>query len=94
MSCGEERRLFLQAYLDGELDLARTLEMEGHLAQCEECTATLAADRALRAALADPSFSYAPPARMEERLRRQLAGATQPVRALWRPGRRWPPPCP
>ena len=36
MDCNETRRL-LDAYVDGELELTRQLDMEAHLAACSTC---------------------------------------------------------
>jgi anti-sigma factor RsiW len=38
----------LGAYVDGELDAAKLLEIEGHVTQCETCSERIALDRALR----------------------------------------------
>ncbi len=38
----------LGAYVDGELDAAKLLEIEGHVTQCETCRERIALDRALR----------------------------------------------
>ena len=38
----------LGAYVDGELDAAKLLEIEGHVTQCEICSERIALDRALR----------------------------------------------
>ena len=38
----------LGAYVDGELDAAKLLEIEGHVTQCETCRERIALDKALR----------------------------------------------
>ena len=38
MNCDEAER-FLDAYLDGELELSQQLELEQHLSGCPECAA-------------------------------------------------------
>ncbi len=38
----------LGAYVDGELDASKLLEVEGHVAECETCRERIALDRALR----------------------------------------------
>jgi anti-sigma factor RsiW len=50
MTCAEARA-WLDAYLDGELDVARAVEIERHLAECPDCAAMLASRRALGRAL-------------------------------------------
>ena len=57
MSCGEPASRLLEAYLDGELDLVRSLEVERHLAECELCAAALSSHRALRSARRHPGPS-------------------------------------
>jgi len=60
MTCDES--LKTQAYLDGELDAAQSLEVEAHLEQCAECQA-LAADHAdLKEAMAGAAYHRAPAA--------------------------------
>lgn len=36
MTCEQAQKL-IHAYVDGELDLLRNLEIEGHLGECELC---------------------------------------------------------
>ncbi len=48
--CREYARL-LGAYLDGELDAGKLLEIEGHLASCEGCHERVQLDRAMRGTL-------------------------------------------
>ena len=40
MSCRETQEL-LHGYVDGQLDLVRSLEMERHFRECPACTATM-----------------------------------------------------
>lgn len=48
--CREYARL-LGAYIDGELDAAKLLEIEGHVASCEGCRERVELDRAMRGTL-------------------------------------------
>src|SRR4051794_39494651 len=41
----------LGAYLDGELDAGKLLEIEGHVAGCESCRERVELDRAMRGTL-------------------------------------------
>src|ERR1700712_1843649 len=60
MTCDEA--LKTQAYLDGELDAARSLEVEAHLEHCAQCQ-TLAMDHAdLKSAMAGATYHRAPAA--------------------------------
>jgi mycothiol system anti-sigma-R factor len=66
---------FVAGYLDGELDLSRTIEMETHLQVCEECAQELEAQQALRAALHRSSLAYAAPQALRERIQSSLQAA-------------------
>jgi len=61
MNC-DDAKGFLDAYLDGELELSQQLELEQHLSGCAECQAVLKERREFRAffSAAAPSF-MAPP---------------------------------
>ena len=61
MNCDDAER-FLDAYLDGELELSQQLELEQHLSGCPECQAALKQRREFRAFFnaAAPNFK-APP---------------------------------
>src|SRR5579862_6266999 len=77
MSCELTQR-FVSGYLDGELDLVRTIEMETHLKSCAGCARELESQQALRAALQRGSLAYAAPAALRERIQssvRALSGA-------------------
>ena len=71
MSCKLTQR-FVPGYLDGELDLSRTIEMETHLQVCAECARELERLQALRAALQRGSLAYAAPAGLRERIQSSL----------------------
>ncbi len=87
MNC-EELRLLLHAYFDGELDAARSLEAEKHLANCPGCQRQLADQQAMRQALAAPELYF----RAGAALRRRIGGALAKVaRAEAASVRRWLP---
>lgn len=71
MSCKLTQR-FVPGYLDGELDLSRTIEMETHLQVCAECTRELERLQALRAAFQRGSLAYAAPSALRERIQSSL----------------------
>jgi anti-sigma factor RsiW len=89
MSCGEPASRLLEAYLDGELDLVRSLEMERHLSECELCSAALRRQRALRSALGDGSLYYEAPKGLEDRVRRELRKASKDSKSDALGGWRW-----
>jgi len=83
MAC--DRTLLSQAYLDGELDPAAALAIEAHLAECAECSALIAANGSLSAALRQVPRRHAAPHGLEARIQRALDGVDdQPAREHWR----------
>jgi anti-sigma factor RsiW len=83
MSCQEAHRL-IDAYVDQELDLVRSLDFERHLEDCGECRALREQVEELRSALRIHSPYFAAPEGLEERIRGQLrrlpAAQTRTVR--------------
>jgi len=59
VNCAEARTL-LDAYVDDELDLARSLEIERHLEGCPACTRAVENRRVLGAAIRSGSLVYEP----------------------------------
>ncbi len=88
MSCKLTQR-FVPGYLDGELDLSRTIEMETHLQICADCARELLQQRGLRAALQRNQLAYAAPSALQEKIQSSLRSAAPveaPERATsWRP---------
>ena len=80
MSCKLTVR-FVPGYLDGELDLSRTIEMETHLESCADCARELERQQQLRAALQRSSLAYAAPAALREKIQASLRSAVPPVEA-------------
>jgi anti-sigma factor RsiW len=83
VSCKLTQR-FVPGYVDGELDLSRTIEMETHLQVCGDCARELARQQALRAALQRSSLGYAAPEALRERIQSSLR-ASNPAAAAERP---------
>ena len=83
MSCVEPRP-FVDAYLDGELDLAAALALEQHLAQCDVCSEACAAGRRLRSAIGADAMYFRAPAELRDTL--AAAAGIRPQRT----GRRIP----
>jgi anti-sigma factor RsiW len=75
---------FIHAYVDGELDLARSLEIEQHLRECQACASAYHNQTALRSALRDRSLYHSAPAGLEKRVRSSLRRE-----ARSEVGRRW-----
>jgi anti-sigma factor RsiW len=85
MSC-EETKNNLHAYLDGELDVVRSVEFEEHLKGCPACSRAHQEYRSLRAAMASPSLYFDAPRSLERKVRsavRKVACA-KTARPVWR----------
>ena len=67
MNCQETQHL-IHAYLDGELDLVKSLEIEEHLQGCQACSQTYQNQQALRAALNAGSLYFRSPAPLRKRI--------------------------
>src|ERR1700688_3412156 len=80
MSCDLTQH-FVSGYLDGELDLVRTIEMETHLKSCPACAHELESQQALRAALQRSSLAYAAPAVLRDRIQSSLSSLYASSRA-------------
>ena len=83
MKC-EEIRHFIDAYLDGELDSARQIEVEQHLTNCPSCRSLLEERQAFRAFFVAAVSDYKAPPQLEAKV---LAAVRQvPTRrkvSLW-----------
>ena len=75
-----ERNL-LHAYLDDELDLMRSMELEDHLVECSDCAQEVASYRAVRESVQAASLRHKAPAEFVSRLRNELQKQEQPNRA-------------
>jgi anti-sigma factor RsiW len=84
MSCDEAESL-LDAYLDGELELTRKLELEQHLSGSPECQTALEQRREFRAFFATAAPAYKAPQELREKV---LAITRQDAAQPRRPGRR------
>jgi anti-sigma factor RsiW len=57
LSCQKAQEL-IHGYLDGELDLVRSLEVEQHMHECEICARTYRSQTTLRSSLQHESLYY------------------------------------
>ena len=71
MNC-QESESQRQAYLDGELDLTRSLELEEHLRECSECAQAFDSIRLLQKSLRSDALRFQPPVSLEKRVRSAL----------------------
>lgn len=83
MSC-QITQEFIHAYVDGELDLARSLEVEQHVKECQVCATAYQNQTALRSAFKDSSLYHSAPPSLEKRIRSSLRRE-----AKSEVGRRW-----
>ena len=87
MSCQQTREL-IHGYLDGELDLVKSLEIEAHLKDCHACAQTCKGIRDLQLAVGNGALRFDPPANLEGRLRtaltRDSAPDPKPLTVRWR----------
>ena len=84
----EEANRLLHAYIDGELDPAKTLELEAHLAENPSVRAACERLREMSAAIRDKADYHAAPAWLEARVRAAIpAGrkdaSARPTRWRW-----------
>ena len=88
MNCDETRQL-IHGYVDGELDLVRSLEIEQHLRDCAACAQARDGLQALRDSLHTEGLYYKPTASFKDRIRVSLrqAASVKPTapRQSWRP---------
>jgi len=81
MTC-QDMQHWMHGYLDGELDLVRNLEMEGHLQTCPACAQALANYRSLQSALRNDAFYFKAPNSLETRIRSSLGKTQSRTRTL------------
>ncbi|HET7112577.1 MAG TPA: anti-sigma factor [Pyrinomonadaceae bacterium] len=88
MSCDETPDL-IHGYLDGELDLVKSMEVEKHLQDCDACTQTHQAIRSVQSAAGHNGVRFDPPANLEKRLRSTLRRKNEPERKSFVVHWRW-----
>lgn len=88
MSCQEAHRL-IHPYLDGELDLVRSLEVEAHLKDCQTCAQAYNELRSLHSAVSDTALRFEPPAALRNRVRSAVRDESQTANRSSRVSWRW-----
>ena len=78
MTCDEIRDL-LTAYVDGELDFVRHLDIERHVQECPACVGQLGREQELHNAFGDPLLYHRAPATLRERIREALPSRRQRI---------------
>ena len=88
MNCEQNQKL-IQAYHDGELDVANMLQVDEHVADCPGCFNTLRSLSTLRGALQNEGLRFTAPAGLRQSIRTAIgqsaAAEQEPVRARTRP---------
>jgi len=79
----EEANRLLHAYIDGELDPAKTLELEAHLAENPSVRAACERLREMSAAIRDKADYHAAPAWLEARVRAAIPSGPENASAPW-----------
>src|ERR1700675_715374 len=74
MSC-DDAQMLLDAYVDGELDLVRSVEIEKHMEGCQACARAVENLRSLGSAMRSGGLYYQPPASLGPRLEKALQRA-------------------
>jgi len=74
--CEDNARL-LHAYVDGELDLVRSLEIEEHLKTCAGCAQELVSQQTLRKAIRSASLYHRATEGLRQRVRTAAAGSPE-----------------
>lgn len=72
------QRNLLHAYIDDELDLVRSMELEDHLAECADCALQVESFRALRTAFAASELRYTATDQFRTRVTQALEKADRP----------------
>ena len=88
MICQEAQRL-IDPYLDGELDLVRSLEIESHLNNCQTCTQAYNELRSLHAAVSHTALRFEPPAALRNRVRSAVRDESEVTHRSSRLSWRW-----
>jgi mycothiol system anti-sigma-R factor len=88
VSCDLTQR-FVPGYVDGQLDLVRTIEMEKHLTDCPACAQNLESQREVRALLRRSSLAYAAPAVLRDRIQKSLRASSVAIE-VQESGIKWP----
>jgi anti-sigma factor RsiW len=88
LTCQEAHRL-IHPYLDGELDLVRSLEIEAHLKDCQACAQAYNELRSLHSAVSNTALRFEPPAALRNRVRSALREESEVTTRSSHPSWRW-----
>jgi anti-sigma factor RsiW len=88
VSCDLTQR-FVPGYIDGELDLVRTIEIETHLKACSACAQELENQQGVHAVLRRNSLAYVAPAVLRDRIQSSLRVSSVAIE-VQETGIKWP----
>jgi anti-sigma factor RsiW len=78
----ESVRTLVHAYIDDELDLTSSLELEGHLQACAACNNAYQSQRALKDAIGAAPLYYRAPANLRRRVQQTVRHESKPAAPL------------
>ena len=82
MTC-DESRIYLEAYMDDELDVAQILRMRSHLAECADCRRAQNNLLGLRAVVRDPELCAEPSVDFADRIGSEVRRAANQESRTW-----------
>lgn len=82
MICQEIRKL-IHAYLDGEIDLVRSLEIERHIPVCQACASMFQNQQALRSAITTGSLYHRAPSDLRQSVQAAVRQAYRAESQSW-----------
>lgn len=85
----KEAQGFMDGYLDRELDLVRSIDLERHLHDCPACAALLQSRMAVRAAMCAGSLRYSAGENLKKKVWLAVAGQDREERKQEPKNRRW-----
>jgi anti-sigma factor RsiW len=85
LNCKETQPL-LEGYLDGELDVVRSVEVEAHLQECPACSTEYHELRELHSALGSNSLYFKAPAKLRHRVQNAVRGEAPSALSTWLSG--------
>ncbi|MDQ1638993.1 MAG: hypothetical protein QOF62_2332 [Pyrinomonadaceae bacterium] len=88
MNCQDARNL-MNPYLDGELDLVRSFEIEAHLKDCQTCSPSYDELRSLHSTVSDAALRFQPPATLRTRVRSSIRDEAKALNRSSRLSWRW-----
>jgi mycothiol system anti-sigma-R factor len=84
MTCEQSHEL-IHAYIDGELDLLRNVEIERHLDECEACRSKYQDQLHLRSLIKSGAQYFAAPDILKQRVKKQINRPESPSRTMSQP---------